>query len=151
MEIFLALGSNIGDRLENIKNAIHYLEEKITILKVSTIIETEPYGVLDQPKFLNCVLKGNTNLKPQELLSFVLGIEEKMGRKRTIKWGPRNIDIDILFYESLIIENENLKIPHPELHKRAFVLIPLCEIAPDFIHPVFNKTMMNLKNELTKS
>jgi len=94
---------------------------------------------------------GKTQLSPAELLDFVLSIEEKMGRKRLFKWGPRNIDIDILFYDSATIDQENLKIPHPELHKREFVLLPLIEIAPDFVHPAFKKTVLELYRELKNS
>ncbi|AEM74698.1 2-amino-4-hydroxy-6-hydroxymethyldihydropteridine diphosphokinase [Caldicellulosiruptor acetigenus] len=149
--IFLGLGSNLGDRNENIQKAIEHLKYKVTIEKISSIIETEPYGVVDQPKFLNCVLKGRTLLSPFELLEFVLEIENKMGRKRLFKWGPRNIDIDILFYDDCVIDTENLKIPHPELHKRLFVLEPLCEIEKDFIHPVFKKSVYELYIELISS
>ncbi|ABP65765.1 2-amino-4-hydroxy-6-hydroxymethyldihydropteridine pyrophosphokinase [Caldicellulosiruptor saccharolyticus DSM 8903] len=149
--IFLGLGSNLGDRQKNIEMAIEYLKEKVEIEKVSKIIETEPYGYVEQPKFLNCCVMGKTQLSPAELLDFVLSIEEKMGRKRLFKWGPRNIDIDILFYDSATIDQENLKIPHPELHKREFVLLPLIEIAPDFVHPAFKKTVLELYRELKNS
>jgi len=149
--VFLGLGSNLGDRGENIKKAIEHLKDKIRIEKVSSIIETEPYGFVDQPKFLNCVLKGTTVLSPLELLEFVLDIENKMGRKRLFKWGPRNIDIDILFYDDCVIDTENLKIPHPELHKRLFVLEPLCEIEKDFVHPVLKKSVYELYTQLISS
>jgi len=149
--VFLGLGSNLGDRGENIKKAIEHLKDKIRIEKVSSIIETEPYGFVDQPKFLNCVLKGTTVLSPFELLKFVLDIENKMGRKRLFKWGPRNIDIDILFYDDCVIDTENLKIPHPELHKRLFVLEPLCEIEKDFVHPVLKKSVYELYTQLISS
>lgn len=149
--IFLGLGSNLGDRQKNIQMAIEYLKEKIEVEKISKIVETEPYGYTDQPKFLNCCLMAKTELLPTDLLDFVLGVEEKMGRKRLFKWGPRNIDIDILFYDAEIINQENLKIPHPELHKREFVLLPLIEIAPNFVHPVFKKTVLELYKELKNS
>uniref|UniRef100_A0A7C5V2V1 2-amino-4-hydroxy-6-hydroxymethyldihydropteridine diphosphokinase n=1 Tax=Caldicellulosiruptor owensensis TaxID=55205 RepID=A0A7C5V2V1_9FIRM len=149
--VFLGLGSNLGDRDENIKKAIEHLKDKVRIEKVSSIIETEPYGFVDQPKFLNCVLKGTTVLSPFELLEFVLDIENKMGRKRLFKWGPRNIDIDILLYDDLVIDAENLKIPHPELHKRLFVLEPLCEIEKDFVHPVLKKSVYELYTQLISS
>ncbi|WAM31627.1 2-amino-4-hydroxy-6-hydroxymethyldihydropteridine diphosphokinase [Caldicellulosiruptor naganoensis] len=151
MEVILALGSNLGDRQRNIETAIEYLKEKVDIKKVSTIIETEPYGYTQQPKFLNCCLMGKTCLSPFELLEFVLSIEKKMGRERLFKWGPRNIDIDILFYNSLVIDEENLKIPHPEIQKREFVLLPLSEIAPDFVHPVLKKTVVQLYTDLMNS
>ncbi|ADQ08104.1 2-amino-4-hydroxy-6-hydroxymethyldihydropteridine pyrophosphokinase [Caldicellulosiruptor hydrothermalis 108] len=147
--VFLGLGSNLGNRHENIKRAIEHLKDKIIIEKISSIIETQPYGFVDQPKFLNCVLKGTTMLSPFELLEFVLGIENKMGRIRLFKWGPRNIDIDILFYDDCVIDTENLKIPHPELHKRLFVLEPICEIEKDFVHPVLKKSVYELYTQLT--
>lgn len=149
--IFLGLGSNLGERNENIQKAIEHLKYKVTIEKISSIIETEPYGVVNQPKFLNCVLKGRTLLSPFELLEFVLEIENKMGRKRLFKWGPRNIDIDILFYDDCVIDTEKLKIPHPELHKRLFVLEPLYEIEKDFIHPVLKKSVYDLYTQLISS
>ncbi|ADQ03757.1 2-amino-4-hydroxy-6-hydroxymethyldihydropteridine pyrophosphokinase [Caldicellulosiruptor owensensis OL] len=149
--VFLGLGSNLGDRDENIKKAIEHLKDKVRIEKLSSIIETEPYGFVDQPKFLNCVLKGTTLLSPFELLEFVLEIENKMGRKRLFKWGPRNIDIDILFYDDWVIDTEKLKIPHPELHKRLFVLEPLCEIEKDFVHPVLKKNVYELYTQLISS
>jgi len=149
--VFLGLGSNLGDRHENIKKAIEHLKDKVRIEKVSSIIETEPYGFVAQPKFLNCVLKGTTLLSPFELLELVLEIENKMGRKRLFKWGPRNIDIDILFYDDCVIDTEKLKIPHPELHKRLFVLEPLCEIEKDFVHPVLKKSVYELYTQLISS
>ncbi|BCS82229.1 2-amino-4-hydroxy-6-hydroxymethyldihydropteridine diphosphokinase [Anaerocellum diazotrophicum] len=149
--VFLGLGSNLGNRHKNIQKAIEHLKDKVRIEKVSSIIETQPYGFVDQPKFLNCVLKGTTLLLPFELLEFVLEIENKMGRIRLFKWGPRNIDIDILFYDDCVIDTEKLKIPHPELHKRLFVLEPLCEIEKDFIHPVLKKSVYELYTQLISS
>lgn len=146
--VFLGLGSNMGKKEDNIRLAIEMLKERIDIEIVSSIIETEPYGYTEQPRFLNCCLMGKTALLPRELLEFVLGIEKKMGRVREFKWGPRNIDIDILFYDDLIIEQDDLIIPHPELYKREFVLIPLLEIAPEFIHPKFKKTIRELYESL---
>ncbi|MEZ0536521.1 2-amino-4-hydroxy-6-hydroxymethyldihydropteridine diphosphokinase [Caldicellulosiruptoraceae bacterium PP1] len=148
MSVFLGLGSNIGNREENINSAIKKLSKEIKIINISKFIETEPYGYTNQPKFINCALEGETNLTPYELLDFCLNIEKEMGRVREIRWGPRNIDIDILFYGSLIINSNILTIPHPEIEKRLFVLKPLNEIAPDFVHPIFKKSVNIMLSEL---
>ncbi|PMQ01745.1 MAG: 2-amino-4-hydroxy-6-hydroxymethyldihydropteridine diphosphokinase [Dictyoglomus sp. NZ13-RE01] len=146
---FIALGSNLGDREKNIKIALEKIQNAgVKILKISRIIETEPYGYLDQGKFLNAVCMVETNLSPRELLELLLGIEKEMGRVRKIKWGPRNIDLDIIFYEDYIINEEDLIIPHPDAHNRAFVIDPLCEIAPDFVHPVIKKKIREIKENL---
>lgn len=151
-KVFIALGSNLGDKKDNINEAIKRINDKgIKILKVSSIIETEPYGYKDQDKFLNAVCLVETDLSPHELLNVLLEIEREMGRVRTIKWGPRVIDLDIIFYDDLIINEANLIIPHPDAHNRTFVMGPLSEIEPDFIHPVLNKTVKEIYLELTKS
>ena len=128
--VFIALGSNLGDRLKNIENAKTEIEKKCKISAKSSIYETEPWGVTDQPKFLNAVIKMETNLEPNELLDFLLNTESKIGRERTKeqKWGPRVIDLDILLYGKRKIQSERLKIPHERMEERAFVLIPLYEI-----------------------
>lgn len=151
-KVFIALGSNLGDKNKNIDEALKRLKDNgIKILKLSSIIETEPYGYKDQDKFLNAVCLIETELAPHELLNMLLQIEREMGRVRTIKWGPRVIDLDIIFYDDLIINDENLIIPHPDAHNRIFVMGPLSEIAPDFVHPVLNKTVKEIYLELTKS
>mgnify|MGYP001374619705 CR=1 FL=1 len=147
-EVVLGLGSNIGNRLKNINEAISMLKDKLIIVKVSKVIETEPYGYKDQPMFLNCCLIAKTALSADKLLEFVLSIEKRMGRVREFKWGPRNIDIDILFYDNLIINRDDLVIPHPELHKREFVLKSLVEIMPDFVHPKLNRSIKDIYEEL---
>ncbi|MBU1992755.1 MAG: 2-amino-4-hydroxy-6-hydroxymethyldihydropteridine diphosphokinase [Patescibacteria group bacterium] len=129
-EVYLGLGSNIGDREGNLEKAC----EMVGALKKSSIHETEPFGVLDQPKFLNMVCKIETELSPRELLNHVKNIEKKIGRKKREKWGPREIDIDILFYGDIIVDEPDLQIPHPGISEREFVLKPLREIAPDKIH-----------------
>jgi 2-amino-4-hydroxy-6-hydroxymethyldihydropteridine diphosphokinase len=146
---FIALGSNLGDKRKNIEIAIEKLKEKgINILKVSSIIETEPYGYKDQDSFLNAVCLVETSLDPFSLLRVLLNIEEEMGRKRIFKWGPRNIDLDIIFYDDLVIESEELIIPHPDAHNRTFVMGPISEIEPDFVHPVLKRKVIDIYNDL---
>jgi 2-amino-4-hydroxy-6-hydroxymethyldihydropteridine diphosphokinase len=146
---FIALGSNLGDKRKNIEIAIEKIKEKgINILKVSSIIETEPYGYKDQDSFLNAVCLVETSLDPFSLLKVLLNIEEEMGRKRIFKWGPRNIDLDIIFYDDLVIESEELIIPHPDAHNRTFVMGPISEIEPDFVHPVLKRKVIDIYNDL---
>lgn len=136
--ILLGLGSNIGDRENNIINAIRKLEStgKITIKRYSSLYSTEPVGVHDQPEFLNAVIEIDTNLSPWELLTCCLNVENLMGRIRNERWGPRNIDIDILIYHDVVISSQALCLPHPYLHERNFVLIPLSEIVGEI--PIHN-------------
>lgn len=142
---YIAFGSNMGDKRDNIKKALDKIRKrKINIIKVSSIYETEPYGVLDQDSFLNGVLKIETTLDPNELLQELLDIEKELKRVRKRKWGPRTIDLDIIFYDDLIINEENLKVPHPDMQNRKFVLKPLCDIEPDLCHPVLKKSMKEL-------
>lgn len=152
-QVFLGLGSNIGKRLENLNEAIDRLDkhENISVISQSSIIETEPYGNVEQNKFMNMCVEIETNLSPVSLLDAVLDIEQQMGRVRLVTWGPRNIDIDILLYEDLEIELQDLQIPHAEMHKRLFVLEPLSEIAPNANHPVFNETVKSLKRTLEQA
>jgi len=145
----IALGSNLGDREMNLKTAIVKMKGRcMYIEKLSSFVETEPYGYTDQPKFLNAVCLVETDLSPRTLLNTLLEIEREMGRVRTVKWGPRVIDLDIVFYEDLIVNEEGLIIPHPDAHNRLFVLEPLSEIAPDLVHPVLKKTVQELLIEL---
>ncbi|WP_233185589.1 2-amino-4-hydroxy-6-hydroxymethyldihydropteridine diphosphokinase [Thermotoga sp. SG1] len=145
----IALGSNLGDRELNLKTALVKMKERgMSIEKLSSFVETEPYGYTDQPKFLNAVCLVETDLSPRALLNTLLEIEREMGRVRTIKWGPRVIDLDIVFYEDLVVNEEGLTIPHPDAHNRLFVLEPLSEIAPDLVHPVLKKTVRELLMEL---
>ena len=147
--VFIAIGSNLGNTEKNILDAINDLiEEGIDVKKVSSIIETEPYGVEEQPKFLNCVVECFTTLSPKELLTLLLDIERRLGRVRTLRWGPRTIDLDIIFYDDLVIDEPDLKIPHPDMQNRFFVLKPLSKIAGDFVHPVFKKTVKELLEDL---
>lgn len=136
--ILLGLGSNIGNKTTNIISAIRLLKatKGITIDRMSSLYRTKPVGVIDQPEFLNAVISIITTLTPHELLKVCLGIEKAMGRVRTKKWGPRNIDIDILLYDDVIMNSAELCLPHPHLHERNFVLVPLLEIAENL--PIYN-------------
>lgn len=148
-KVWIALGSNMGEGRKNLDLAIKMMSERgVLVEKVSTYIETEPYGYTEQDNFVNAVCIAETKLSPRELLEVLLKIELDMGRVRIIKWGPRIIDLDILFYEDLIIDEEDLKVPHIEIQKRSFVLEPMNEISPDKIHPVFKKTVHQLLLDL---
>ena len=145
---FLQTGTNLGDRSKNLEQANIKIEERIgKIIKLSSIYETEAWGVTAQPLFLNQVLLVETNLTVQEVLKTILNIELEMGRVRIQRWAERLIDIDILFFNKVIINQENLIVPHPRIQERNFVLKPLVEIAPNLMHPIFNKTMTELLEE----
>lgn len=147
--IYLSLGSNLGDREKNLETALSELEnEGVLILKKSSIYETAPWGYEKQPEFLNIAMEGLTLLGPYDLLKLIKEIESKMGRKKTIKYGPRVIDIDIIFYNNIILKSKVLTIPHPLMHKREFVLKPLCEIVPDFIHPELKLSVKEMLDNL---
>ncbi|MHB9038181.1 MAG: 2-amino-4-hydroxy-6-hydroxymethyldihydropteridine diphosphokinase [Armatimonadota bacterium] len=134
---YLALGANIGDKLANVREAIALIDahEACAVAAVSSIYMTKPVGVIDQPDFVNLVIAIETSLDPIALLDLCNEIERKLGRERTIRWGPRVIDMDILLYEGVNISEERLTIPHPSMMERAFVLVPLAEIAPDVLLP----------------
>lgn len=136
-QAYISLGSNIGDRCESLKAAIEELNthSKISVMSTSSIYETDPVGYENQDQFLNMVIEVNTSLNPFELLSLCLEIEKHLGRKRDIRWGPRTIDLDILLYNQENIKSEKLTVPHPRMHERAFVLIPLLEIASNIKLP----------------
>ena len=140
----------MGDKKQNLLTAIEKigLIKHTTVTKTSTIVETEPFGVKEQDDFLNACLEIKTLLYPHELLEELLKIEEEMGRKRIKKWGPRIIDIDILLFDKEVIEDDDLAVPHPWMCDRSFVLDPLCEIAPNVVHPLEKKTIFNLKRVL---
>jgi 2-amino-4-hydroxy-6-hydroxymethyldihydropteridine diphosphokinase len=150
--VYFSIGSNIGNKKENLKNAINLLQKNnINIKKISSVYKTEPIGIKKQPYFYNICVKAKTDLTPQKILKIIKKIEKKLGRTKNIKWGPRIIDIDILFYNNIILYAKNLKIPHPEIKKRKFVLIPLYEIDKKIYHPVEKKTIKNmLKNKNLK-
>ena len=140
---FLGLGTNIGDRKKNLARALTSLNNRpdLTILRTSRIYETEPWGLVDQPKFLNRVAEIATSISPRELLERVKKLETDMGREAGPRFGPRLIDIDILLLEDQVVDEPDLQIPHARLHERAFVLVPLAEIAPESIHPVICTTI----------
>ncbi|MBN1306043.1 MAG: 2-amino-4-hydroxy-6-hydroxymethyldihydropteridine diphosphokinase [Anaerolineales bacterium] len=142
--IYLALGTNLGDRLAYLRMAAAMLPPEVTVKQESQIYETSPWGVEDQPDFLNMVVKGETALSPMELLSYLKNLENELGRQPSFRYGPRQIDLDILFYDDLVLATPHLIIPHPRLQERAFVLVPLAEIAPALRHPIFKKTTREL-------
>lgn len=142
----------MGDKEQNINSAIKLLDkyEEIRVNKVSTLIETDPVGYLDQDKFLNGALEIETIFSPEELMKELLGIEKELKRKRMIKDGPRTIDLDILLYDNLITDDEFVTVPHPRMEERSFVIVPLNEIAPNAIHPILNKRISMIYKELEK-
>ena len=140
-DIFLLLGSNLGDRPRHLREATALLLDFFLITNQSSIYESDPWGVEDQPVFLNQVLKGKSELSATELLQAVLSVEKQMGRERRLKWGERIIDIDILYYHHQNVNTPDLIVPHPQIHNRRFTLVPLCEIAPGYQHPIFQKPL----------
>jgi 2-amino-4-hydroxy-6-hydroxymethyldihydropteridine diphosphokinase len=149
IDVFLLLGSNLGDRQGFLQQAITFIAAEIApIVKRSSIYETEAWGKTDEPNYLNQVIQLKTDIAPRVLLEKVLAIEHELGRKRMEKWGSRTIDIDILFYGDQVVEEPGLNIPHPQLHNRRFTLSPLEEIAPELLHPVLHKNISELKSEL---
>ena len=150
MYCYLGLGSNLGDKHEFITKAINQISKfkNTEITRTSSMITTKPYGKTDQPDFLNCIIELDTDILPEELLKKCLDIENQLGRIRNEKWGPRTIDIDLLFYEDKIINTKLLVLPHPELHKREFVLTSLNELCPNLVHPVLNKKIKDIFVEL---
>ncbi len=148
--VFIGLGSNIGDRKKNLEEAMRLLDTPpdIKVEKGSSLYTTEPIGYVGQDWFLNSVVEISTLLSPMDLLHRCQAIEEQMGRVRIMLWGPRTIDLDILLYGEEIVEDDELIIPHPNMHKRGFVLVPLAEIAPEVIHPKLNKKASELLRQL---
>ena len=142
---YVALGSNLGDKEANLRKALELLQERgVEIVKTSTFISTEPYGVTDQPQFLNGVCEVRTSMVPLALLHTLLEIEQEMGRVHLRHWGERNIDLDLLLYEDVVMDTPQLKLPHPDMQNRDFVLLPLAEIAPELVHPTLQKTISEL-------
>lgn len=150
---YLSLGSNLGDRLLNLKMAVLEMEksDSVSMLEFSPVYQTEPVGKEDQPWFLNSIALIETSFRPPPLLDYLLGIEKAMDRQRREKWGPRNIDLDILLFDDLIIDSDRLAIPHPQMHKRRFVLLPLVRMNPNLLHPLLKKTVEELLMECEDS
>lgn len=149
INVFLLLGSNLGDRKLYLTNAIERIAQRVgTINQTSPVYETQSWGKINLPDYLNQVVEVQTEISAQQVLSKILAIELELGREREEKWGSRTIDIDILFYGNEVIDEENLTVPHPQLHNRKFTLEPLGIIAPNLVHPVLNKTILELKNNL---
>lgn len=146
--VFLGLGSNLGDREQNISSALMLLAGKVRMVRVSSLYETEPVGYREQPLFLNAVALGETELPPEPLLNLIKSIERTLGRAPSFRNAPRPIDIDILFYDQQQWQTTELTIPHPRLGERAFVLVPLCEIAPELVHPVSGKSVAQMAAEV---
>lgn len=149
--IFLGLGTNVGDRLANLQVAVDGLFPQVQVERVSSIYQTPPWGYTDQDDFLNIVVQASTTLSPKDLLHTIKDLETQVGRKATFRWGPREIDIDILFYDDRVLELAGLNIPHQRLHERAFVLVPLAEIAPEKVHPALGQTTAELLKEVDAS
>jgi len=146
--VYLSLGSNLGDRQSNLRNAIGRLLELGDVVEVSSLYETEPVEVTDQPWFLNCAVAVRTDLMPREFLAGILAIEKSMGRVRTQPKGPRVIDIDILLFGQQTINTPELTVPHPAMAERRFVLVPLAEIAPEVVHPTTQESIRELLSKL---
>jgi 2-amino-4-hydroxy-6-hydroxymethyldihydropteridine diphosphokinase len=143
--VYLSLGSNVGDRRAQIESALALLEnECVRIVKRSSLYETEPVDMVDQPWFLNSVIEAQTDLSPREVLEAIQRIEERLGRERTIPRGPRTIDIDVLLYDAIVLREPQLEIPHPRMARRRFVLVPFAEIAPAQVHPTSRRTIGDL-------
>jgi 2-amino-4-hydroxy-6-hydroxymethyldihydropteridine diphosphokinase len=147
--VYIGIGSNLGDREKNCSRSIELLEKNgIVVRQRSSLYETIPWGVREQPLFLNMVIEAETELKPRELLEVLKNVEIEVGREKSSRWGPRAIDLDILLYDDITLNEETLTVPHPYLHERDFVLIPFCEIAPDVKHPLLQLTMRELLQTL---
>jgi 2-amino-4-hydroxy-6-hydroxymethyldihydropteridine diphosphokinase len=150
MKAYIGLGSNLGDRESSIRQALDQLARtpETTVVRASSLYDTEPMGVADQPNFLNAVAQLETQLSPRQLLWNLMLIERRLGRVRTQRWGPRTIDLDLLLFGDEVLEEEGLQVPHPEMTRRSFVLVPLVEIEPLLAHPVNGESMLSLLQQL---
>ncbi len=142
--VYISIGSNLGNRKQNIRKALEKLSSSGIIKKCSRPYRTLPYGPVKQPDFINMAVQFETALQPQALLIKLQEIEKELGRVKTVRWGERTIDLDIIFFDEAVIEEKTLIIPHPDMHRRLFVLRPLMDICPDFIHPVLKKDIRTL-------
>lgn len=149
---YIGLGSNIEDRIGYLKEAIRRIGNlpDTEVESASSAYDTEPMGRTDQPRFLNAVVRVRTWLPPERLLEGLLRIERELGRERKERWGPRTVDLDLLLYDDRVISKPGLQVPHPRLHERAFVLVPLAELDPELVHPVLGRTLKELSEEVRK-
>lgn len=143
-KVYLSIGSNMGDKKKYIRDALCAIGQFSEMNAVSKFYRTKPYGNMDQPDFINFAVEISTHLEPEDLLGRLQAVEASLGRVRSIKWGPRPIDLDILFYDKRIIQTQQLTVPHPDLQNRLFVLRPMMDIAPDLVHPVLGESIRNL-------
>lgn len=151
--IYIGIGANLGNRKDTLRNAVGVLDAQpeIAVVAASAVYETAPIGVVDQPRFLNAVLQIRTRLSARKLLCCLLAVERQFGRTRRTRWGPRTLDLDILLYGDAVIRQPGLRVPHPHMHERAFVLVPLCDLNPHLEHPVLRQSMRVLATSLRDS
>jgi 2-amino-4-hydroxy-6-hydroxymethyldihydropteridine diphosphokinase len=147
--VYLSIGTNLGNKIENLKNAISRLSSIVTINSISSVYETEPLNVQKQDNFLNIAIEVQTNFSPLELIEKLKKIESEMGRVLSESNKPRIIDIDIIFYNSIILDEVRIQVPHPRAHKRAFVIFPIMDLNPAFVHPILNKSLMEISKNLS--
>lgn len=149
-KVYIAAGSNLGDKEETLKEAIDKIDKRkdCVVTKVSNFYTTDPVGYEDQDQFVNCVFEINTLQTPSELMDTLLEVEKDFKRERIIRWGPRTLDLDIIFYNDIISYDEHILIPHPRAHERQFVMKPMCDINPYYVHPIYRKRVMDISSEL---
>lgn len=149
-KVYIAAGSNLGDKEETLKEAIDKIDKRkdCVVTKVSNFYTTDPVGYEDQDQFVNCVFEIDTLQTPSELMNTLLEVEKDFKRERIIRWGPRTLDLDIIFYNDIISYDEHILIPHPRAHERQFVMKPMCDINPYYVHPIYRKRVMDISSEL---